>query len=263
MKSRYPDARIEVLNNRGRTLDYMSFHRSDSFPTLFFLHGSPSNMMVYDNYYEDSSLAQWANILTADRPGYGFSNPGTSEKSVNRQAKDMWSIIEKEGYPSPLYIIGSSYGGTVAAEMAMQKPERVAGVVLISASLAPGLETTYDISYLIRYRFLRWMLPDKLMVANDEKLSHYASLMEMVPRWSNITAPVILFQGTSDRLILPENVNFARKRLTNSRFVEFHMLDGERHFLQLKYKDFILERLRKLIEMKSAGHGKLAGTTSN
>lgn len=248
---RFPNARVQIISDQGQELGYMHIHRNDTLPTLFFLHGSPSNMSVYNIYYEDSTLAKWANIITADRPGYGISDPGASEISVRQQAKKMWKILEQEGYPRPLYIIGSSYGGTVAAKMAMLKPDKVDGVVLVSASLAPGEETTYDISHVIKYRFFRWFLPPMIMVANDEKLSHFESLSEMAPQWSNITAPVIMFQGTSDRLIFPENVNYARRNLINSPFVEYHMLENEKHFLQLKYKDFILERLKYLIQHKS------------
>lgn len=248
MSEQFPGARIEMLQDSNMKLGYMSLHRNDSFPTLFFLHGSPSSMSVYNTYYSDTNLSRWANIITADRPGYGLSNSGKSEKSVRRQAKEMWKILEKEGYPSPLYIIGSSYGGTVATKMAMLKPDKVDGLVLVSASLAPGKETTYDISYIIRHRFFRWLLPKNIMVANDEKLSHLESLNEMLPLWERITAPVILFQGTDDRLILPENVNFARRKLIKARSVEYHMLENERHFLQIKYKNYILERLKNLVE---------------
>lgn len=255
----FPDARFEMLEDSSQQLGYMSIHRNDSFPTLFFLHGSPSNMSVYNTYYSDSGLAQWANIIAADRPGYGFSNAGKSEKSVRRQAREMWKILEKEGYPSPLYIIGSSYGGTVATKMAMLKPNKVDGLLLVSASLAPGKETTYDISYLIRNRFFRWLLPGHIMVANDEKLSHLESLNEMLPLWEEITAPVILFQGTSDRLILPENANFARRKLTKARSVECYMLENEKHFLQIKYKDYILSRLKKLVESNVEKSEHIAG----
>jgi pimeloyl-ACP methyl ester carboxylesterase len=254
----FQEERFKELKFDDRNLGYMHLHRNDSFPTLFFLHGSPSDMTVYNTYYQDTSLAGWANIIAADRPGYGLSDAGKSEVSVRRQARAMWKILEKEGFPSPLYIIGSSYGGTVAAKMAMQKPGKVDGVVLVSASLAPGLETTYDISYLIRHRFFRRILPPKIMVANDEKLSHYESLAEMLPLWPEIKAPVIMFQGTRDRLILPENVKFARERLINSPYVEYHMLENERHFLQIKYKDLILERLRLLAGKKQRSKGNMA-----
>lgn len=257
------EERFKSLEYDHRNLGYMHLHRNDTFPTLFFLHGSPSDMSVYNTYYQDSSLAGWANIIAADRPGYGKSDAGNSEVSVRRQARAMWKILEKEGYPSPLYIIGSSYGGTVAAKMAMQKPGKVDGLVLVSASLAPGMETTYDISYVIRHSIFRRILPDKIMVANDEKLAHYESLAEMLPLWPEIKAPVIMFQGTRDRLILPENVKFAREKLINSPYVEYHMLENERHFLQLKYKDLILERLRLLAGKKQRSKGNLAGFSEN
>lgn len=259
----FPGASLNTLQDSNYKLGYMSIHRNDSFPTLFFIHGSPSSMSVYNAYYADTSLARWANIIAADRPGYGFSNPGKSEISVRRQARKMWKILEKEGYPSPLYIIGSSYGGTVATKMAMLKPERVSGLVLVSASLAPGKETTYDISYMIRSRFFRWLLPSKIIVANDEKLSHLESLNEMLPLWDKITAPVIIFQGTNDRLILPENAEFARRKLIKARSVEYHMLKNERHFLQIKYKDYILERLKALVEKNTETRSKHSGLATS
>jgi pimeloyl-ACP methyl ester carboxylesterase len=249
LQVRFPDARIENIVLEGRNIRYMHLHRNDTLPTIFFLHGSPSNMTVYNDYYEDQELAQWANIIAADRPGYGFSGLGQSEKSVVKQARKMWKILEKEDFPSPLYIIGSSYGGTVAAKMAMQKPEKVNGVVLVSASLAPGKETTYFVSHIIKYPPFRWLMPRAVMVANDEKLSHYDALTEILPFWDNITSPVILFQGTGDKLIFPENVDFALDKLVNSPFVEYHMLEGEGHFLQLKYRELILERLTNLISL--------------
>lgn len=262
LRERFPGARLQTLQDNDYNLGYMSIHRNDTFPTLFFIHGSPSSMSVYNAYYADTNLAHWANIIAADRPGYGFSNSGKSEKSVRRQAKKLWKILEKEDYPSPLYIIGSSYGGTVATKMAMLKPDKVDGLVLVSASLAPGEETTYDISYIIRHKFFRWLLPKKIMVANDEKLSHIESLNEMVPLWSKITAPVIMFQGTKDRLIFPENVDFARRKLTKASSVEYHMLENERHFLQIKYKNYILERLRALVKKNAESEKPLAGNIS-
>jgi pimeloyl-ACP methyl ester carboxylesterase len=259
----FPEAHIDTAKYGGRTLRYMTLHRNDSFPTVFFLHGSPSSMSVYNTYYGDTDLASWANIIAADRPGYGYSGLGRSETSVRRQAEKMWRILEKENYPSPLYIIGSSYGGTVAAKMAMLHPDKVDGMVLISASLAPGKERIYPISYLIQHIPFRWLMPRIIQVANDEKLTHYDALNEMVPYWERVIAPVLLIYGTADNLIYPENANFALRKLTNSRFVEDHPLEGEGHFLQIRYKDFILERLRVMVEASMENHQSLLETIMN
>lgn len=251
MLSRFQDARMEMTTFEDRNLRYMVLHRNDTFPTIFFLHGSPSSMAVYNVYFEDPDLAQWANLIAADRPGYGYSDPGRSETSVRRQAEMMWHILEQEGFPSPLYIIGSSYGGTVAAKMAMLKPDKVDGMVLVSASLAPGEEHTYAISHVIRHAPFRWIVPGKIMVANDEKLSHYEALSDMLPYWDRITAPVVLIQGTNDNLIFPENMFFAKRMLSNARFIDYNLLEGEGHFLQIRYREFIIERLRNLIHQKN------------
>lgn len=248
MMGQLPGVKIETLHHEGQNLHYMSLHRNDTFPTIFFLHGSPSSMSVYNVYYQDTMLAQWANIIAADRPGYGYSDPGKSEKSVKRQAELMWHIMEEHGSPSPLYIIGSSYGGTVATKMAMLKPDKVDGMVLVSASVAPGEEKTYWISYLLRYPPFKWMIPRTIRVANDEKLSHFEALTEMLSWWKHITTPVVLLQGTKDRLIYPSNADFAVENLINSQSVTYYPKEGEGHFLQIKYKDFILQKIQDLMD---------------
>ncbi|MFW5758599.1 MAG: alpha/beta fold hydrolase [Bacteroidota bacterium] len=250
MLKQFPGAKIENLHYEHRNIRYMSLHRNDTFPTIFFLHGSPSSMSVYNAYFEDTVLAQWANILAADRPGYGYSDLGMSERSVKRQAELMWRIIENNGSPSPLYIVGSSYGGTVAAKMAMLKPDKVDGMVLVSASVAPGEEKIYRISYLLQYPPFKWIIPRIIRVANDEKLSHYEELTQMLPWWERITTPVILIHGTEDNLIYPSNAYFAVKNLINSKFVDHFPKEGEGHFLQIRYKDFILQKIKQLIDLQ-------------
>jgi pimeloyl-ACP methyl ester carboxylesterase len=251
MLERLPGARIEHLEHEGRDLRYLTLHRHDSLPTVFFLHGSPSTMSVYNTYYQDTLFSKWANVIAADRPGYGLSGLGRSEKSVQRQAEYMWKILEKEGFPSPLYIVGSSYGGTVATKMAMLHPDKVDGMVLVSASLAPGEEKIYPISYVIRHQPFRWIVPSMIRVANDEKLSHYDALNGMVDLWGKIITPVVIIQGTADRLIYPSNSSFAKEKLQNAAYIDFHMLDGEGHFLQIRYKDFILDRLKYIMGLRN------------
>jgi pimeloyl-ACP methyl ester carboxylesterase len=252
MTEQFPEARIDTVLTSNRSLRYMAMHRHDTLPTIFFLHGSPSSMSVYNTYYSDETFTAQANIIAADRPGYGFSGLGRSEISVRRQAEKMWKVLEKEGLPQPLYLLGSSYGGTVAAKMAMLHPERVDGILLVSASLAPGLEHTYRISYLIQYPPLRWLVPQSVRTANDEKLAHYRALRKMEPYWERISAPVVFIYGTADKLIFPENASFAMERLVNSPMVEDNPLEGEGHFLQIKYKDLIVSRLQAMMELN--GH---------
>lgn len=251
MQSMFPESRFDTIQVGKRTIRYMSIYRSDTLPTLLFLHGSPSSMSVFNTYYNDPELLRRVNILAIDRPGYGYSNLGRAEKSVKRQAEYMWKVIDKERVSSSLYVIAASYGGTVGAKMAMLRPNDIDGLLLVSASLAPGLETTYLISYVIEHPPFRWFIPRMIRTANTEKLTHYEALTSMKPYWDKIIAPVIFIYGTADKLIFPENARFAIDRLANSRHIEDLPLEGEGHFLQLKYKDLILSKLFNLIDSNS------------
>ena len=144
---------------------------------------------------------------------------------------------------------GSSYGGTVAARLAMDYPELVDGLLLQSASLKPGAETTYWISYPTHHWSMRNFVPGSIRTANAEKLSHKVELEKMVPLWSRIRSKVILLQGIDDTLIFPENAPFAAKNLVNAASVSLTLVPGSKHDLLWTQTDLLKNSLLKLIQI--------------
>jgi pimeloyl-ACP methyl ester carboxylesterase len=106
-------------------------------PTIVFVHG-----LVMDNlssfYYTLAGpvvLAGAAAILY-DLRGHGRSERPPTSYTTGDGAGDLCAILDALGVDHPVYLVGNSYGGIVAARMALIAPDRVAGLVLIEASCA-------------------------------------------------------------------------------------------------------------------------------
>ena len=113
----------------------------------------------------------------------------------------------------------------------------------LAASLKPGAETTYWISYPTHLWSLRNFIPGSFRTANAEKLSHKVELEKMVPLWSRIRSKVILLQGIDDTLIFPENAPFAAKNLVNAASVSLTLVPGSKHDLLWTQTDLLKSSL--------------------
>lgn len=234
---------------KDRTLRYVEIGRTAG-PLIVFIHGAPSSSLFWQEMLRDSSLLAKARLMAVDRPGYGYSGYGRPETSVKQQAKLIARVLqEKADQHDHIIVHGSSYGGTVAARLAMDYPDLVDGLLLQSSSLKPGAEKTYWISYPTNHWSLRWLMPGSIRTANAEKLSHQEQLKAMVPRWSQIKAAAIILHGTDDGLIYPDNAIFAYKNLINARYRDIKMLAERKHDLLWTKTDLLKQSLLKLVHL--------------
>jgi pimeloyl-ACP methyl ester carboxylesterase len=247
------EADFNYHESGGRRLRYLEIG-SDSLPLVVFIHGAPSSSAFWKSFLRDSSLLSKAKLLAVDRPGYGYSGYGKPEISVKKQAALIADIIkEKRGRHPSVILHGSSYGGTVAARIAMDFPALVDGLLLQSAALEPGQEKTYQFSHVTENWLLRWLLPGSIHVANAEKLSHRAQLDSMANLWSRIRSAAIVLHGDADGLIYPSNAQYAQQKLTNAVYLEVQMLEGRKHDLLWYQRELLLNSLSKLIQISARG----------
>ena len=241
-------ARIFRYQMDDRNIRFAEFG-ADSLPVTIMVHGSPSSMNFFRSFYTDSVLLSKTMLVGVDRPGYGYSDFGKAVTSINEQARLLQPIIDKYAKEKRrVYLVASSYGGSVAARLAMKNPNKVRGLLFISSSFAPGQEYTYPvISDMLDSQWFRWFFPKVLRVANDEKLSHESALKEIQDGWQNIKARVILMHGRADGLIYYSNAEYARSKLKNARFLKLISLDGLGHSILDDRPDLVAENILELI----------------
>ena len=236
--------RYRVANPNGesepRTIRFMETNSpgDSALPVVLFVHGAPSSLSFFNAFFKDTTLLSRARLVAVDRPGYGYSDFGWVETSVVRQAEYLQPLIDRYKKAPFLMVVGSSYGGSVSARLAMNNPGRVDHVVFVSSALGPGLERTYPISYVADSPLIRWTVPTLLRLANDEKLAHRQALEAILPDWPKIRANITMLHGKLDELVYPTNVLFAQKQLVNAKVKQF-LLPENRHDIVFNKREYM------------------------
>jgi pimeloyl-ACP methyl ester carboxylesterase len=104
---------------------------------VILLHG---NAVTSEDFAASGLLADLARehrVVAFDRPGYGYSErPRGTVWNARRQAQLLLKALPALGLERPL-VVGHSWGALVAANMALEAPDAVAGVVLMSGYYRP------------------------------------------------------------------------------------------------------------------------------
>lgn len=218
-------------------------------PVILFIHGAPSSLSFFDKFFKDTLLLKKAQLVAVDRPGYGYSDFGRVETSIINQAKFLQPLIDRYRKAPFLMIVGSSYGGSVSARLAMNNPDLVDHVVFVSSALGPGLERTYPISYLADSPLIYWCVSPLLRLANDEKLAHRKALEAILPDWPKIRANITMLHGQRDELVYPTNVSFAEHHLVNARVKQF-LLPENRHDIVFNKREYMTQIILDILNRR-------------
>lgn len=101
-------------------------------PPVVLIHGASGNLRDW-TFRAAPRLARDYTVIAFDRPGHGRSGlPETGGETLGVQAQLLRGAMTKLDIPRAI-VSGHSYGGSVALALALQAPERVAGLLLISA----------------------------------------------------------------------------------------------------------------------------------
>ncbi|MEP7213024.1 MAG: alpha/beta hydrolase [Acidobacteriota bacterium] len=115
----------------GATIHYQEFGDASK-PTLLLIHGYTASVYVWH-----STAPQLADngfhVVAIDLLGFGYSEkPAWFDYSITSQARIVSRFMNTLGVGRAT-IVGSSYGGAVAATLALDYPERVEKLVLVDA----------------------------------------------------------------------------------------------------------------------------------
>jgi len=223
---------------------------NDSLPLAIFIHGSPGSLSAFIDFMDDTLLLEKVRMISVDRPGFGSSNFGYAEPSLEKQSAELKPILEKHKNNKPIYLIGHSLGGPLIARMAMDYPELIDGLIFVAGSVDPDLEPNEWFRAPLATPFLKWALPRSMRASNDEIYQLKPQLEAMKPLWSKITCKSIFIQGDQDELVPKENADFAKKMLVNAPF-EMVMYPGMNHFVPWSHPFLIDNAILYMAENKT------------
>ncbi len=225
-------------------------------PPLLCLHSSPNSGRTYETFLGAMGTDRVA--VAADTPGFGDSDPPPEAPGIADYAAAMGDLIDTMGFET-VDVIGYHTGAMTSVELALQRPEQVRRVIMISAPVYTdqelkeardrfGPETlTRDGSHLAKkwathvyWAMPGWSLdhvatqfPDALRRPAISWWGHYAAFgYPLADKLPQVRQPVLVLNPADD---LHEKTLRARALIANG---EFRELPGWGHgFLDIRTKE--------------------------
>ncbi len=216
-------------------------------PLVVFIHGAPGSLDAFNNFLKDPDLRRDTRMIAVDRAGYGLSNFGIAETSLKKQAELIAPLLEKNKSDQRPIIVGHSFGGTIAARIAMDYPDMIDGIILAGAAIDPDHEKFFSIARITEIPILNKIVPESMMVANLEKNTHVDELKLLLPDWPVINTKVTILHGKDDGLVPVENAYFAERVLVNAQ-VKMALYEDVGHLIPWTRPDLLKREILVLIK---------------
>ena len=220
-------------------------------PAMVLIHGFASSTLVWSKVFLALANAGYR-VIALDMLGYGYSaKPRNGEYTIEGQAKLLMRLLDALHIPRAI-IVGSSYGGAVAATCALDYPDRVEKLILVGAvnnnrPLAFGSPVFGDVvsplligsRRLLRRRMKRvydqhsWVLDERRVDARHLPLraaSTHRAIIRTVRSWDAerisrdahlISQPTLLLWGENDREIPLADGERLHADIPGSRLIVF------------------------------------------
>lgn len=233
--------------------------------TLVLLHGAGGSLGQWP--YQMRRLPGYR-VLAPDLPGHGHSQ-GNAYSSIREYAYSCHNWLEALGVAKAV-VIGHSLGGAIAFDLALEYPNLVNGLVLVTSAaqlpvnpqlldlLTVPLKVQSGVNKIISWSFaresdegLRSKLFSQLMANREGVLKQdfqACASFNITERLSEIRIPVMLVIGSDDRMLSPRLAEEATKAMPDAKLRVIrgggHMLHQEKPLeLREAVEEFLQERL--------------------
>jgi pimeloyl-ACP methyl ester carboxylesterase len=247
--------RSRFVNVDGIRIHYQEFG-DDTRPAMLLIHGYTASAYVW-RHCVHSFVDAGFYVLAIDLVGFGYSEkPRWFEYSIDAQARIVERFLDHLGI-GRASLVGSSYGGAVAATLALDYPERVDKLVLVDAVINDDLKK-HPILRLVEvpvvgemitpfladsYALHRWRMSSSLapcnlsLVTNDRinairrplsAADGHHSLLATSRNWHAgritrdahlISQPTLIVWGEDDTVIPASDGERLHEAISDSRFV--------------------------------------------
>ena len=156
------------------TIDGVRLHYLDegAGPPIFMLHGLASQLQSF-TFALSGRLRESYRLIMVDRPGSGYSALAPAA-TLKEQARIVAGFMTELGIDRAL-VVGHSLGGALALALAVDHPERVAGLALIAPAtqaqgeVPPALKPLAIRSDPVRY-LVGWLLAVPMSMRNRDQV---------------------------------------------------------------------------------------------
>jgi pimeloyl-ACP methyl ester carboxylesterase len=228
-------------------------------PPLLLVMGLGGNIEMWDPL-ERALNQQGIQTIAYDASGTGHSPTRLVPLRMGGLARQAVHLLDALGHPSA-DVLGVSFGGAVAQELALRNPDRLRRLVLASTTYGLGGVPGNPLALSLLATPLRYHSPtflrlvagvlygptvtprDQLLRAQTEArharpptLWGYASQLVAGAAWTSlpwlgrITAPTLVLAGDRDPIVAPANARILARRIPQARL---ELIAGAGHLLLL------------------------------
>jgi pimeloyl-ACP methyl ester carboxylesterase len=186
-------------------------------------------------------LAERYRVILFEAPGFGTSPVNERSRSIQDLAETMTHAITALGLER-VNLMGTSFGGRLALWLALQHPERIEKLILVSPAAfrpeedGPPPPPGSAALYAHPERQPRLPPPDPAVVAKQsqlvQRLRGPARDPDLEARMATLDVPTLVLFGTSDQVIPPEMGRHYREKLPRCHLTLVydagHAIDGDR-----------------------------------
>lgn len=229
-------------------------------PAIVYIHGAPGGWDNGARYLMDMELQKVAHIVSVDRPGWGGSKANDTRAQIGfssqaRMLKPLLESIKTQNDGRPVILLGHSLGASLSPYIAMEYPELVDGMVLLAGSLDPKLGKPRWYNLAASMGVVSWFLSAEMRQANREIMPLHEQLESMRNGWQALDIPVTVIHGSKDKLVFPENADFAEQVLVNAD-LKVLRVSGAGHFLPWENRPLIKHELLEMLEKVTLKQGQ-------
>jgi pimeloyl-ACP methyl ester carboxylesterase len=215
-------------------------------PLLVFVHGAPGGLSDYSSYLVDTTINNKYRMISVDRLGYGRSDYGHPQPSIQGQAEAINQIIARyRSVTSNVVIVGHSYGGPISAYASITS-EDIDALVMLAPVNDPASERIFWFSKLLDWKPIYALMPGFIKVATSEKMNHPLELEQMKSKWSQVDIPTYHLHSPID-WIAPgkENMAFSHEHIDSSILKVYDRGDKD-HFIPFNDFKFVSDLFLQL-----------------
>lgn len=243
---------------------------------IILLHALSMDGSMYRAIYP--SLSQSARVIMYDIRGFGYARDAPLVTGFAQLADDLATLLDALSI-EVADIYGTSYGGVVVQQFAVQYPKRVRSIAVL-ASVAQGypimLERAikaeeHGMEYMVPLTLMRWLLPEN--TASNTWAVRYArtcvrrarveqwaaawramSALNITQRNSEIVIPVLAVGGKQDVSTPSDLVRQIAEGSKRGQYVE---IDPGSHMMVIEQPERLVEILQDFRKDVDDGHIKL------
>lgn len=212
-----------------------------------------------------SELAKSFEVLQPQHPGFGHSEFPGEFRNVGDLAQFYLALLEELDLHE-VVLVGTSFGGWIAMEMAVRSTERISKLILIDSfgirmSKDPTVRDIQDIYTMSQEEVAEHFyfdpqanrrdvtqLPDHVLISIARSRESMAFLgwkpymhNPSLARWLHtIKVPTLVLWGAADGVVAPEYGKFIADRIPGS---QFRTIERAGHYPHLERTEVVLEEL--------------------